>query len=466
MREKILVVDDDLAIRWAMKQSLLAWGYVPVEAANAAAARTAFARERPAGALLDLGLPDGKGLEVLSLFKRTDPDIVVIVLTGYSDTDNALAAGRRDAFAFLPKPVDRDRLRRALREGLAERRVRREAATGRDQARASVDDIIGESPAAQAIREFSRRASISDDDLLIQGETGTGKELLAKAIHYSSARARHPFIAINCGALNPNLIESELFGHERGAFTGSIRQVEGRFERANKGTLLLDEVGDLPLDAQVKLLRVLQERRVERVGGTREIPVNVRVFAATHSNLETAVRQGLFRRDLFYRLCVLRFELPPLRERVEDVRLLAEHFVRLQAPMRGATAQGFTAEAMEALMSHSWPGNVRELSNVINRALGRELGDLISLGSVEFDNIPSEEQPVPTPRGFSPDIVPLTSGSLRKLDPATQRRLVQIALQRCRGRRAEAARLLGLSRHQLYRVMSKLGGKVSVMWGE
>jgi DNA-binding NtrC family response regulator len=341
---------------------------------------------------------------------------------------------------------------------------RRPAATRPANNRPGAVEIIGQSPQTQAMLDFIHRAAVNDFPVLLEGESGTGKELMARAIHLTSARAPGPFVAVNCGAMNPNLIESELFGHEKGAFTGAVSRKLGRFERANKGALFLDEIGELPLQDQVKLLRALQERRIERVGGTKEIEVDLRIVAATNRVLLDEVETGNFRQDLYYRLAVMTFIMPPLRDRVEDLPQLARHFLDLHCERMKLPVPRLTPEAEAALLRHHWPGNVRELENVIERTLALNGVEEIKAESLVFQTsrtkskiwpVTSTERPESPDQGSSlipPDI------RLDDLALSEKRELVKRTLQQCYGNRRKAAALLGLaSRHQLYRLMIKLG---------
>jgi two-component system, NtrC family, response regulator len=321
--------------------------------------------------------------------------------------------------------------------------------------------IIGQSPGTLAMLNFVYMASSSEATVLLEGDSGTGKELMAQAIHFASTRAVGPFVAVNCGAINPNLIESELFGHEKGSFTGAVRRKFGRFERANGGTLFLDEVGELSLPDQVKLLRVLQERRIERVGGTEEIEVDIRIIAATNRDLWAAVETGGFRQDLYYRLAVLTFVLPPLRDRANDILSLAQHFLALHSECTGKHLLRFTPEAEATLLGYDWPGNVRELRNVIERALALTKGEEINAESLIFrptlKSIPATFHVGPSSGKDNGTLLPVGI-EVDDLALPERCRLIRHALQQCHGNRTNAAKLLGLSsRFQLYRLMKKLG---------
>jgi two-component system, NtrC family, response regulator len=321
--------------------------------------------------------------------------------------------------------------------------------------------IIGQSPGTLAMLNFVYMAASSKATVLLEGESGTGKELMAQAIHFASTRAVGPFVAVNCGAINPNLIESELFGHEKGAFTGAVRRKFGRFERANGGTLFLDEVGELSLPDQVKLLRALQEHCIERVGGIEEIEVDIRIIAATNRDLWAAVETGGFRQDLYYRLAVLNFFLPSLRDRVDDILPLAQHFLLLHSERTGKRAPRFTPEAEVALLGYAWPGNVRELGNVIERALvlanGEEIGAESLIFRPKLRTIPVTTEVEPFSRKDNRTLLP-AGVEFDDLALPERRRLIRQALQQCHGNRTNAAELLGLSsRFQLYRLMKKFG---------
>jgi two-component system response regulator FlrC len=322
-------------------------------------------------------------------------------------------------------------------------------------------EIIGQSPQTQDMLDFIYKAAATDFPVLLEGESGTGKELMAQAIHFASARASGPFVALNCGAINPNLIESELFGHEKGAFTGAIARRIGHFERANGGTLFLDEIGELPLQDQVKLLRALQEHRIERVGGTEEIKVDIHIIAATNRDLLGEVGSRNFRQDLYYRLAVIKFVASPLRDRPEDILPLAQRFIALHCENMRRPAPNLTPEAEAALLQYHWPGNVRELENVIERALAFDQGEEIRAESLIFDarwkTQPAADMACPDAQEGNESLIP-AGVKFDDLALPDKRQLVKQALQRCCGNRKMAAAMLGLSsRHRLYRLMIKLG---------
>src|SRR6266508_4547598 len=385
----LLVVEDDPEIReqmrWAFDDA-----YMVYLAGNRRDALALMKRERPALITLDLGLPPhpaeaAEGLALLEELLVVERTAKVIVITGNSDRTNAMMAVQRGAYDFLEKPVQLDVLKIILDRAAYLYRLEQERRALLERvSREGFEKIIGASPPIQQVFETIRRVSASDVPVLILGESGTGKELVALAIHRQSARKAGPFIVINCGAIPENLLESELFGYEKGAFTGAHRQQKGKVEYANGGTLLLDEVGEMPLGLQVKLLRFLQDGRVERIGGHEQIEVNTRVLAATNMDLKGAVEKGLFRDDLFYRLSVVEIQVPPLRERGEDVLLLAQAFVSQYRDELSSRVKGLSDEARQAILAHPWPGNVRELQNKVQRAVIMAKTPLIQPADLEI----------------------------------------------------------------------------------
>ncbi len=469
VKKKILIVDDESLIRWSLVKTLEGWGYVPVEAATSAAALEAFEAERPAAVLLDITLPDGSGFDVLREIKERSPETVVIMITGNVDVGTAVNSFRAAADDFIAKPIDFNYLEGLLRRLLPadpSPAMEHRRSSRRPQPPTGLDEIVGKSLAKDSIIKFIRQAAAAGNtSVLLQGESGTGKELVAGAIHSTSSRAAHPFVAVNCGALNPNLMGSELFGHEKGAFTGAVARRSGAFERADGGTLLLDEIGDLPPEGQVTLLRVLQERRFERVGGEKAIAVDVRVIATTNRDLKTEVAQGRFREDLYFRLSVMPFVLPPLRERGEDVLLLAEHFITTLGAQVSKAMRSLTPEARDALMKHPWRGNVRELRNVIESALALENSDQITLEkSLMLDSTPAEAPPKETAADAEQTYTVGEGGTLLpegvkfdNLALTVKRQLVEQAVTLSNGNMKAAAKLLKLSRFQLTRRIKSLG---------
>jgi DNA-binding NtrC family response regulator len=476
VKKKILIVDAEPLIRWSLAKTLQGWGYETVEAATIATAREAVDTEDPAAVLLDITLPDESGLDMLREIKERSPETIVIMITGNVDVGTAVNSFRAAADDFITKPIDFNYLEELLRRSLPagpSPAARQQSPTmesprspSRPQPPTGLDEIVGKSPAKDSIIKFIRQAAAAGKtSVLLQGESGTGKELVARAIHSTSSRAAHPFVAINCGALNPNLMGSELFGHEKGAFTGAVARRSGAFERADGGTLLLDEIGDLPPEGQVTLLRVLQERRFERVGGEKTIAVDVRVIATTNRDLKTEVAQGRFREDLYFRLSVMPFVLPPLRERGEDVLLLAEHFITTLGAQVSKATRSLTPEARDALMKHPWRGNVRELRNVIESALALENSDQITLEkSLMLDPTPAKAPSKETEADTEQTYTVGEGGTLLpegvkfdNLALTVKRQLVEQAVTLSNGNMKAAAKLLKLSRFQLTRRIKSLG---------
>ena len=461
LKDKILVVDDEQMIRWTLTEALRGWGYAPVEAETVEASLKAFEAEQPAAVLLDINLPDGSGLDVLREIKRRQPDAVVIMITANVLVDDTIAALRGGAYDFIGKPINLDELQVTIRNGIEAQRLRREVnIIRRERAQQfSFDQIIGDSAAMREMISLARKVAASEvSSVLLQGESGTGKDLVAKAIHYSSPRADAPFIAINCAAIPANLIESELFGYEKGAFTDAKARKEGLFEQAEGGTLFLDEIGELELSLQAKLLRVLEEGVFRRVGGLKDIPLDVRVIAASNHDLKAESEASRFRLDLYYRLSVIQIDIPALRERGADVLLLAGHYIAFfNKRLKRKRIEGLTPEVAAAFGRYSWPGNVRELRNVIERALILEDDDLITTKYL--------------PPGFAIDRTPSVAVGAEAQDVGKNRfalppegimlddvemSLVRQAITQSGGNQTRAAELLGISRDQLRYRLKKL----------
>jgi DNA-binding NtrC family response regulator len=450
---KILVVDDERLIRWTLAESLRGWGYAPVEAADAFAAQRLFDSEQPAAVLLDINLPDRSGLDVLREIRRRDPQAVVIMVTAAVLVENAVAALRAGAYDFVGKPINLEELRVTLRNAVEAGRMRRELKSirGERERRFGFEQIVGESPAMREMVALARKVAASEvSSVLLQGESGTGKDLVAKAIHYTSRRSDSPFVAINCAAIPATLIESELFGYEKGAFTDAKARKEGLFEQAEGGTLFLDEIGELELNLQAKLLRVLEEETFRRVGGLKDIPLDVRVIAASNRDLKREGAEGRFREDLYYRLSVIQIDIPPLRERGDDVLLLAEHYTRALGGSLRRGIRTFSPAVAEAFLRYAWPGNVRELRNVIERALILEEGEVITARHLP----PSVAAGVArTPStgtraaDYADGLIQLPPGGV-SID-AVEMSLVRQAMAQTGGVQKRAAKLLGLSRDQL-----------------
>jgi DNA-binding NtrC family response regulator len=441
-------VDDEPEICWILSRALGELGYEVVTAESVVTAVAAFESQAPEVVMLDLRLPDGDGLEVLRRIRELDEHAPVVMLTGHGTIESAVRAMKLGAFDYLIKPVHLEEVRVVIDKGLETRRLVAEVQTLRAEMRqrASPDDLVGGSAAMDELRRFIARVAPYDVTILIRGESGTGKELVAHAIHGQSKRRRGPFIPLDCAALPETLVESELFGHERGAFTGATQRRLGRFELAHGGTLFLDEIGNLPLSTQMKLLRVLEDRAITRLGGRGQIPIDVRIVAATHVNFEDALREGRFREDLYHRLNEFTIHVPPLRERAEDLGELVEHFLGRIGEELGKPVPGVTAEALEALRSYPWPGNVRELRNALKRAA------VLAEGPVTLRDLPGEFRGRPgVPRPGGAGGAPTTLKDLvRQVVETAERDLIVRTLERTRWNRAQAARLLGINYKTLY----------------
>jgi two-component system, NtrC family, response regulator AtoC len=459
-------VDDDAAIRWSLAEALRSWGYASVEAGTVAAGLSAFEVEEPTAVLLDIDLPDGSGLDALREIKSRQPEAVVVMITANVQVENTISALRGGAYDFIGKPLHLEELRVTIRNGIEAHQLRREVTQARrERARQfSFDQIIGDSPAVRRMLTLARKVAESEaSSVLLQGESGTGKDLVAKAIHYGSRRSDFPFVAINCAAIPATLIESELFGYEKGAFTDAKARKEGLFEQAEGGTLFLDEIGELELGLQAKLLRVLEEGAFRRVGGLKDIPLDVRIVAASNRDLKSESESGRFRLDLYYRLSVIQIDIPPLRERGDDILLLAEHYIqqfgeRLKLRQK---IRGLSPEVAESFRRYSWPGNVRELRNVVERALILEDADLITTEYLPRDllaqtgrsaSASTPSQPRGEAFGGREFMLPPQGLSLEELETA----LVRQAIERSGGNQTRAAELLGISRDQLRYRLKKL----------
>lgn len=455
-KEKILVVDDEQGIRWSLTESLRSSGYSFIEAGTIADALAAFDSEQPAVVLLDINLPDGSGLDALREIKSRNPQAVVIMITANVMVDDTISALRGGAYDFIGKPFNPEELRVTIRNGLEAGELRKEVTTVRREraSRFSFERIIGSSPPMTEMINLGRKVAASEASaVLLQGESGTGKDLLAKAIHYSSRRATSPFVAINCAAIPGTLIESELFGYEKGAFTDARARKEGLLEQAEGGTLFLDEIGELELSLQAKLLRVLEEGAFRRVGGLKDLPLDVRVIAASNRNLKGESEAGRFRLDLFYRLSVIQLDVPPLRDRGDDVIVLANQFIARFNETLGKKITGITKEVASLFRTYAWPGNVRELRNVIERVSILEDGDVITTRYLPSDFVKKFGAVEATPDDLA-TLFPLPPDGVALEE--VEFSLVKQALARSGGNQTRAADLLRISRDQLRYRMKKL----------
>jgi two-component system, NtrC family, nitrogen regulation response regulator GlnG len=456
----VWVVDDDESVRWVLEQALKQANMRPRCFNSGHAFLGALAEEQPDVLVTDIRMPGMTGIELMDTLTSRYPDIPVIVITAHSDLDSAVAAYQAGAFEYLPKPFDIDEAMELVSRAAAQR-----GRSGAHETTASPSPrIIGKAPAMQEVFRAIGRLSRSSMTVLITGESGTGKELVARALHENSPRAGAPFVALNTSAIAAELLESELFGHEKGAFTGAAERRIGRFEQADRGTLFLDEIGDMSPALQTRLLRVLAEREFFRVGGQAAVRVDVRVIAATHQNLATAVKEGRFREDLFHRLNVMRIEVPPLRQRREDIPELARFYLEQAANELAVAPKTLSSEALALLNKYDWPGNVRELVNTCRRltvtAAGREIGALdlpkelggLATGGPAADWTAGLAQWAETQLA-APDPAPLLASAV----PELERTLILAALRRARGGRLKAAKLLGWGRNTLTRKIKELG---------
>jgi two-component system NtrC family response regulator len=443
-RVKILVIDDDESLRRVLEYNLAQEGYAVLTASSGEQGLDLLKKERADLVVTDVRMPGMDGLQVLEGVRKVDPNIQVIILTAFGTIEMAVEAMKAGAFHYISKPFNRDELKLTIKKALQLKELERENVTLREELkeRTRLDAIIAVSPPMAQVLELVIRVAPTETTVLILGESGTGKELIARAIHGSSPRAHGPFVAVNCAAIPETLLESELFGHVKGAFTGAIRDRVGKFEAAEGGTVFLDEIGEMRPDLQVKILRVLEERMLERVGDNKLIRVDVRVLAATNKDLSKAIQAGEFREDLYYRLNVVPLQIPPLRERSEDIRPLAQHFLkRLGASPRLTIAP----EAFRALESYDWPGNVRELENALERAMIFHRGDVISLADLpETIRAPKAKEAAALPVSL-----PEAGLSLEEVE----KELILRALQKHDWNQSRAARYLGITRHTLlYRI--------------
>jgi DNA-binding NtrC family response regulator len=446
---RILIIDDDRALCELLEEDLSHRGHRIWTALKVADGREILHHEEIDVVLTDLNMPGTSGIDFCAELHENRPDLPVVIMTAFGSLETAIAALRAGAYDFVTKPVDLDLLHISLGRALQHRHLQEKVRLLKTQVRRqrSDDEMLGESPAFLKIKQQIARIADLDTSVLICGESGTGKELVARALHRQSRRNDGPFVAINCAALPENLLESELFGHVRGAFTDAREQRKGLFVEASDGTLLLDEIAEMPLSLQPKLLRVLEDHKVRPLGGSAEIDCNVRVLAATHQNLEEAVAAGTFRSDLFYRLNVIQLDLPPLRERGNDILLLALNFIQQLSKRFNKSVVGLSQPAAAALLAYHWPGNVRELRNVIERAVALALHD--QLTPEDFPaQICQPADTTPQPVNF------IEAGNILPLEQM-ERRYIQQVLDQLDGNRTLAARLLGVDRKTLYRKLKE-----------
>ena len=445
MKHRILIVDDEKNTREGLKWALSPDEYEVYISANGKEASDLLGVRKFDLVITDLKMPEMDGMQLLEYINENYPDVIVMILTGHGTVETAVDAMKKGAYDYIEKPVNIDELNilvdRALRRKGLE--IENERLKQDLDERYGMDNIIGNSPVMLEVFRKVRQVAPTKATVLIQGESGTGKELIASAIHYNSPRKNNPFIKLNCGALTPTLLESELFGHEKGAFTDAHRQKIGRFEMADKGTIFLDEISETTQEFQIKLLRVLQEKEFERVGGAQTISVDVRVLAATNQDLKKRMEQGRFRQDLFYRLNVIQINVPPIRERPEDIPLLVDHFLKAACEENDKPPMNVTPETMNILQNYPWPGNVRQIQNVIE-------GMVVMSSTTELtpDNLPPE---IRKTKERDPYVrVPVGSSMAE-----AEKKLIHSTLMATNGNKAQTARILGLGRKTLYRKMQE-----------
>ncbi len=447
-KSAILVVDDDFAHRTMLKTLISGWGYNVSEADDGATAIDAVQSGPFDLVLMDIRMVGVSGIEALEEMRRLNPALPIILMTAYASVETAVEALKKGAYDYLTKPLDFDELRLVLERGLEHTHLKEENLLLKERLGIRFDrrSIIGRSEAMAKLLDLVAQVAPSEATVLLNGESGTGKEIIAAAIHYNSLRKDGPFVKINCAAITETLLESELFGHEKGAFTGADRRKEGKFRQASGGTILLDEVSEMSLAMQVKLLRVLQEREITRVGGEEVIPIDVRVITATNRDLVREIAAGRFREDLYYRLNVVTLQVPPLRERKEDIPLLAVHFLKEFAEKNRKEIKGFTPRALDRMLRYSWPGNVRELMNTVERGVVLSRSDYLD---------ESDLSPILLPKDTPEErIEPAGAGaSLEVVEKAT----ILKTLEEAGGNKSEAARRLGITRRTLHQKLKKYG---------
>jgi DNA-binding NtrC family response regulator len=443
---RVLVVDDEPSILMLLNDALTQWGYQVICAGTGSEALTALKTQVFDAALTDVRMPDMSGLDLLREIKKRDESIEVVIMTGYPTISSAVEALKEGAYDYLSKPLILDELHHLMQRLMERRFLRGEVHSLRVRLgeELTVNELIGSSPGMQRVKDVIGKVAVTNSPILIEGESGTGKELVAAAIHRLSARAKGPFIPVNCSAIPRDLLESEFFGHVRGAFSGAVADALGLFRGANDGTIFLDEIAELPPELQVKLLRVLQEMQVRPVGSTKAHLVDVRVIAATNRNLEQAMKAGSFRQDLYYRLNVIRILLPPLRERRDDVPALVNHFLRRFNKRFRREVRGITPDALAALGAYDFPGNVRELENLIERAFAMGAREQITLADL------------PT-LAAHPSVAPSADSRVIPTLAEVEKELILRALALHNNDKEEAARALGISRRTIYRRLKEYG---------
>jgi two-component system response regulator AtoC len=442
----ILIVDDEKLIRWSMKQKLESWNYQVSEAEDLQGALRKFQQETPDLMTLDIKLPDGSGIDFLKQAKQIQPSVPVVMITAFGVVDVAVEALKLGAYDFIEKPINFEKLENSIQNALETHRLKAQVAqvSHSNKSRFSLENIVGSSKAIRDVLELVQRLSqAGGTTLLVQGESGTGKDLVSRALHYQSARRDHPFFALNCAAIPETLIETELFGYEKGAFTDAKNLKKGVFEMADGGTVFLDEISEMNLNLQSKFLRVLEDQTFRRVGGVKDISVNVQVVASTNRDLEVAVKEGKFREDLFYRLSVVPIQISPLREHKEDIPLLVEHFIQRYNMQFRKRVSEVSLDGMKLMMNYSWPGNIRELKNAIERAMILADKDRIDVAHLPI-RIADPHSANPLPRGSNNFLVrlPPEGAGLDEIE----KKLLEQAMEYAHGNKTKASKLLKISR--------------------
>ena len=444
---EILITDDDLAHRVMLKKLLSGWGYHVAEADDGSVAVEEVRKRSFDLILMDIRMMNVSGIEALEQIKQINPSIPVIIMTAYASVETAVQALKKGAYDYLTKPLDFDELHMAIERATEHNRLKKENEYLKERLGEKFDrrNIIGQSAAMVKLLDMVEQVAGTQATVLITGESGTGKEIIANAIHFNSHRKSAPFVKINCAALTETLLESELFGHEKGAFTGADRRREGKFVQAEGGSIFLDEVSEMSPAMQVKLLRVLQERELTRVGGHDVVKIDVRVIAASNKDLKKQIREGRFREDLFYRLNVVTLDVPPLRERLEDIPLMAHAFLKMFAESNSKTIKGFTPQAMKKIAGYSWPGNVRELMNAVERAVVLSRTEMIGEDDLMF----TMADPVASYNASADNLSRFPAGKENlSLEEMEKQRILEV-LETCGGNKSEAARRLGITRKTL-----------------
>jgi two-component system, NtrC family, response regulator AtoC len=456
-RDSILIIDDEKLIRWSLKQKLESWNYQVAEASDVREALNKFYSETPDLVTLDMKLPDGSGIDLLKKIKESHASLPVIMITAFGVVDVAVQALKLGAYDFIEKPINFEKLENVIRNALEATRLKKQVALTfeNDKSRFGLANIVGKSNAVVGVLDMIKRlAHAGATTLLVQGESGTGKDLVSRALHYESPRRDKPFFALNCAAIPETLIETELFGHEKGAFTDAKTMKKGVFEMADRGTVFLDEISEMHLNMQSKFLRVLEDQTFRRVGGVKDLSVDVQVVASTNRNLEVAVQEGKFREDLYYRLSVVPIVIPPLRERKEDIPLLVGHFIERYNVRFRKNVKGISPEGMSLMMNYSWPGNIRELKNAVERAMILEDEDMIEVSHLPIRiSDPTAGQPLSSTAGDYLIKLPREGAGLEDIE----KQLIQQALELAHGNKTKASKLLKLSRDTLRYKVKKYG---------